>query len=66
MGERKLSFLGKFLKRVSNNYVNILQFMKPVYQGCMEKGIQHVATHAAEAAVGGGSRTSLNGKLKSS
>ncbi|TMW48683.1 hypothetical protein DOY81_006226 [Sarcophaga bullata] len=41
-------------------------FMKPIYQGCMEKGIQHVATHAAEAAVGGGSRTSLNGKVKSS
>ena len=40
--------------------------MKPIYQGCMEKGIQHVATHAAEAAVGGGSRTSLNGKVKSS
>lgn len=28
--------------------------MKPVYQGCMEKGIQHVATHATEAVVGGG------------
>lgn len=27
--------------------------MKPVYQGCMEKGIQHVATQAAEVAVGG-------------
>lgn len=56
--------------------------MKPVYQSCMEKGIQHVATHAAEVAVGGSSSTSpirkspkndgrgskinYNGKLKSS
>ncbi|XP_055848492.1 atlastin isoform X1 [Episyrphus balteatus] len=41
-------------------------FMKPVYQGCMEKGIQHVATHAAEAAVGGRSAGSINGKVKKS
>lgn len=41
--------------------------MKPIYQGCMEKGIQHVATHAAEHVVGGGrGSTSLNGKVKSS
>lgn len=41
-------------------------FMKPVYQGCMEKGIQHVATHAAEAAVGGRPARSINGKVKNS
>lgn len=43
-------------------------FMKPIYQGCMEKGIQHVATHAAEAAVGGvGPRSqAINGKVKKS
>ncbi|KAH8275761.1 hypothetical protein KR026_005146, partial [Drosophila bipectinata] len=29
-------------------------FMRPVYQGCMEKGIHHMATHATEMAVGGG------------
>lgn len=43
-------------------------FMKPVYQGCMEKGIQHVATQAAEAAVSSGrpSTSALNGKVKKS
>ncbi|XP_067617278.1 atlastin [Eurosta solidaginis] len=42
-------------------------FMKPIYQGCMEKGIQHVATHAAEAAVGGRTTSpSMNGKVKKS
>nr|AFK29239.1 atlastin1 [Drosophila buzzatii] len=47
-------------------------FMRPIYQGCMEKGIQHVATHATEAAIGGsssGSRSSanaVNGKVKRS
>ncbi|KAL7731110.1 hypothetical protein ACLKA6_014309 [Drosophila palustris] len=48
-------------------------FMRPIYQGCMEKGIQHVATHATEAALGGGgtaSRSSsgaaVNGKVKRS
>lgn len=50
-------------------------FMRPIYHGCMEKGIQHVATHAAEAAVGGGgvnlqrstsTSATLNGKLKKS
>ncbi|XP_055700129.1 atlastin isoform X2 [Phlebotomus papatasi] len=51
-------------------------WLKPFYQGCMEKGIQHVATHAVETSVGGGtnrqnsSRTSRehasNGKVKSS
>uniref|UniRef100_A0A0K8TP26 Putative conserved plasma membrane protein n=1 Tax=Tabanus bromius TaxID=304241 RepID=A0A0K8TP26_TABBR len=45
-----------------------VKFMKPVYQGCIEKGIQHVATHAAEAAVGEGSSSArshaINGKLK--
>lgn len=42
--------------------------MRPVYQGCMEKGIQHVATQAAEAAVGGGipGNRTINGKLKKS
>uniref|UniRef100_A0A182K3G1 GB1/RHD3-type G domain-containing protein n=1 Tax=Anopheles christyi TaxID=43041 RepID=A0A182K3G1_9DIPT len=43
--------------------------MKPIYQSCMEKGIQHVATHATEYAVsgGGGSAGSrqLNGKYAS-
>lgn len=43
-------------------------FMRPIYQGCMEKGIQHVATHAAEAAVSAGSSSTrshvINGKLK--
>ncbi|XP_055380890.1 atlastin [Condylostylus longicornis] len=45
-------------------------FMKPIYEGCMEKGIQHVATHAAEAAIGANSslsrQTSMNGKVKKS
>ncbi|XP_064556647.1 atlastin [Drosophila montana] len=49
-------------------------FMRPIYQGCMEKGIQHVATHAAEAAIGGGGNASgsrspanaVNGKVKRS
>ncbi|KAH8345412.1 hypothetical protein KR067_001284, partial [Drosophila pandora] len=50
-------------------------FMRPIYHGCMEKGIQHVATHATEMAVGGGgaagyrSQTSVNaanGKVKRS
>lgn len=42
--------------------------MRPIYQGCMEKGIQHVATHAAEVAVGGGSASAsvVNGKVKRS
>lgn len=49
--------------------------MKPVYQSCMEKGIQHVATHATEYAISGGpsspsSRSAgsrqLNGKVKHS
>ncbi|KAH8242663.1 hypothetical protein KR032_000949 [Drosophila birchii] len=51
------------------------KFMRPIYHGCMEKGIQHVATHATEMAVGGGgkagyrSQTSVNasnGKVKRS
>ncbi|TDG44126.1 hypothetical protein AWZ03_009457 [Drosophila navojoa] len=47
-------------------------FMRPIYQGCMEKGIQHVATHATEAAIGGSSSggrstaSALNGKVKRS
>ncbi|XP_068152245.1 atlastin [Drosophila tropicalis] len=48
-------------------------FMRPIYQGCMEKGIQHAATHAAEAAAGSGrgyrSQSSVNasnGKVKRS
>jgi len=48
--------------------------MRPIYHGCMEKGIHHVATHATEMAVGGGaasyrSQTSVNasnGKVKRS
>uniref|UniRef100_A0A1A9ZZN1 GB1/RHD3-type G domain-containing protein n=1 Tax=Glossina pallidipes TaxID=7398 RepID=A0A1A9ZZN1_GLOPL len=43
-------------------------FMKPVYQGCISKGIQHVATQATEHAVGGSSSrcstAELNGQLK--
>lgn len=51
------------------------KWLKPFYQGCMEKGIQHVATQAVETSVGGGtnrqnSRRSRehasNGKVKSS
>lgn len=58
------------------------QFMEPMYEGCLEKGVQHVATQAAQAAVGAavaspasqarakkaGSTTSahVNGKVKSS
>ncbi|XP_055679839.1 atlastin isoform X2 [Lutzomyia longipalpis] len=54
-------------------------WMKPFYQGCMEKGIQHVATHAVESTTGVSTtnRTSnhrqhrnrehaANGKVKSS
>ncbi|GAB0088277.1 atlastin [Sergentomyia squamirostris] len=55
-------------------------WMKPFYQGCMEKGIQHVATHAVDTAVGGGGvggnrqnhrqhrarEHAANGKVKSS
>jgi len=42
--------------------------MKPIYHGCMEKGIQHVATHAADAAINGGRspRETYNGKIKRS
>uniref|UniRef100_A0A2M4A1Q3 Putative conserved plasma membrane protein n=1 Tax=Anopheles triannulatus TaxID=58253 RepID=A0A2M4A1Q3_9DIPT len=48
--------------------------MKPIYQSCMEKGIQHVATHATEYAISGGAsatsggqgRRQLNGKVKHS
>lgn len=46
--------------------------MKPIYQGCMEKSIQHVATVAAEQALGGSgngkswSSTQMNGKVKKS
>lgn len=45
------------------------QFMKPIYQGCMEKSIQHVATVATEQALGGsvGNRSgAMNGKVKKS
>ncbi|XP_053687570.1 atlastin [Sabethes cyaneus] len=53
--------------------------MKPIYQSCMEKGIQHVASHATEYAIGGaaggtaagfsssrsaGGMRQLNGKVK--
>jgi len=40
--------------------------MKPIYQGCMEKGIQHVATHAAEVAVGSSSSTTGNSRQQRS
>uniref|UniRef100_A0A182YAR7 Uncharacterized protein n=1 Tax=Anopheles stephensi TaxID=30069 RepID=A0A182YAR7_ANOST len=45
--------------------------MKPIYQSCMEKGIQHVATHATEYAISGnvggvGGGRQLNGKVKHS
>lgn len=49
--------------------------MKPIYQGCMEKSIQHVATVATEQALGGsvgkdGAKRSgskaMNGKIKKS
>uniref|UniRef100_A0AAG5CQ62 GB1/RHD3-type G domain-containing protein n=1 Tax=Anopheles atroparvus TaxID=41427 RepID=A0AAG5CQ62_ANOAO len=47
--------------------------MKPVYQSCMEKGIQHVATHATEYAINGGANATgrpgsrqQNGKVKHS
>lgn len=52
------------------------QIMKPVYQSCMEKGIQHVATHATEYAISGGASSpssrsgagsrQMNGKVKRS
>lgn len=57
-------------------------FLKPIYKTCMEKGIQQVASHAADAVVGGSSESSsyrqtsssspssssnaANGKVKSS
>lgn len=46
--------------------------MKPIYQTCMEKGIQHVATHATDAATGRRGTTppasshTPNGKVKHS
>lgn len=49
--------------------------MKPIYQGCMERGIQHVAEHAADAALGtsisssrrtGTKSPTINGKVKRS
>lgn len=45
--------------------------MKPIYQTCMEKGIQHVATHAVEtitstSSVQSNSPPTSNGKLKHS
>lgn len=54
-----------------------LQFMKPVYEGCIEKGTQQIATHATNVALGGNRgggdfsrQTSFshhsNGKVKSS
>lgn len=50
-----------------------LQFMKPVYEGCIEKGTQQIATHATNVALGGDFRRQTssvsqhsNGKVKSS
>lgn len=47
--------------------------MKPIYQTCMEKGIQHVATHAVDATTGRRGQTppststyTPNGKVKHS
>lgn len=58
------------------NYVKhiFLQLLKPIYEGCMEKGVQHVATHATAAALGttaspsgSANRSShANGKVKHS
>ncbi|XP_017140673.1 atlastin [Drosophila miranda] len=51
------------------------KFMRPIYHGCMESGIHHVATHATELATGGGgaagyrtqsSVNASNGKVKRS
>lgn len=69
----ELSDFGVRLDEIANLlWENI---MKPIYQSCMEKGIQHVASHATEYAVGGGpvagsthqrSGRQLNGKVKHS
>lgn len=42
--------------------------MKPIYEGCMEKGVQHVTTQATAQIVNAAasSRSHANGKIKSS
>uniref|UniRef100_A0A023EUV9 Putative guanylate-binding protein n=1 Tax=Aedes albopictus TaxID=7160 RepID=A0A023EUV9_AEDAL len=70
----ELSDFGVRLDEIANLlWENI---MKPVYQSCMEKGIQHVATHATEYAISGGASSpssrsgagsrQMNGKVKRS
>ncbi|KAL9693081.1 hypothetical protein quinque_012366 [Culex quinquefasciatus] len=73
----ELSDFGVRLDEIANLlWENI---MKPIYQSCMEKGIQHVANHATEYAIGGAGAASptgsgagsprgrqLNGKVKHS
>ncbi|XP_058467288.1 atlastin [Malaya genurostris] len=67
----ELSDFGVRLDEIANLlWENI---MKPVYQSCMEKGIQHVASHATEYAIGGNAPTArspgarqVNGKVKHS
>ncbi|XP_055590257.1 atlastin [Uranotaenia lowii] len=69
----ELSDFGVRLDEIANLlWENI---MKPIYQSCMEKGIQHVANHATEYAIGGGpsvptssrsAQRQLNGKVKHS
>lgn len=45
-----------------------MQAMKPIYEGCMEKGVQHVTTQATAQIVSAAasSRSHANGKVKSS
>lgn len=38
--------------------------MKPVYQGCMEKGIAHVAEAAVGVSSGGGSSSAAAGQRR--
>lgn len=47
---------------------HIVQVMKPIYEGCMEKGVQHVTTQATAQLVSAAasSRSHANGKIKSS
>lgn len=42
--------------------------MKPIYEGCMEKGVQHVTTQATAQIVNAAtsSRSHANGRIKSS
>ena len=42
--------------------------MKPIYEGCMERGVQHITTQATTKIVKAAtsSRSHANGKVKSS